>query len=196
MTLEEARLYLPLEDLVELDEIFEDRLFEMTRFLLSTVPVTKVIEAKIELMRKIHHAYELYAEEEINDRFERIELAPYDTRNLFDLTKIYQLNLSLLRKRISNSDSFLELMVAAEQLLQNMRDYAACWHMEHLEVPDDIRITRPEDEVQLLIELERLSKDGELMLEDLSKLPVENKVRREAIRLSLWHKREVNERAI
>src|SRR3989338_8440800 len=192
MTPEDARLYLPIEDLADLEDVFDDRLFEMRLFLLSTVPVTKVMEAKIQLMCKIHQAYEFYAMKEVKGHFDPIELLPYDTLSLFDLTVTFQRNMSLLRKRISGSGSFLELMVAAEQLLQNMREYAARWQMEHAEVPDDIRITRPEDEVELLTELERLSKDGDLTMEDVSKLSLANKVRREAIRLSLWHKREVN----
>lgn len=196
MTLEEAQLYLPLEDIDDLDNVYEDRLFEMMRFLLSNVPVSKVTEAKIQLMRKIHQAYEFYAKEEINDHFDPIELIPYDAQNLFDLTVDYQRNLTLLRNKLVPISSFLEMIVLAEQFLQNMREYAACWDMEHLEIPNDIRITRPEDEVELLIELERLSKEGELTMKDVFTLPLENPVRREAIRLSLWHKREVNDRAI
>lgn len=196
MTLEEAQLYLPLEDLADLDDVYDDQLHRMFLFLLRTVPVTRLMKGRIELMRKIHRAYEFYAKEEINDHFDPIELIPYDAQNLFDLTVDYQRNLRLLRNQLSLAESFPAMIVVAEQLLQNMRDYAACWNMDHREIPEDIRIMHPEDEVELLIELERLTKVGELTMKDVFTLPLENLVRREAIRLSLWHKREINDRAI
>ncbi len=196
MTIDEAQLYLPVEDLDELDDVYDVKLHELRNFFLSQVPVRSVFESKIKRMQKMQEAYQVLAGEVINDTFEEIELLPYDQTNVFDLTVAWQQNLSLLRFEVAVSESFPELEVVAGQLLENMRAYAACWNEDFGDVPEDIRMTRPEDEVELLVELERLSKMSDLQMKDVASLDADNIVRREAIRLSLWNKREADDRTI
>ena len=192
MTREDALLYLPIESDDELDDVYDERLHEFQRFFISNVPVSRLFNAKIETLKKIHRAYEVLANEKIDAEFAPYEMLSYTTDNLYDLVVQFQNNQNNLRQGIVMSESVLELIDVAQQMLENMRSYAACWKVGFNETLPDIRVTHPIDEVGLLIELEELNKTNSLAMKDVVNLDSTSLVYKEAIRLSLWRKLEGN----
>lgn len=57
MTVEEAHIYLPQEDGVDLIDLYESNLFVLKQFLVGHFPVSKVVQAKIKRIELLNTAY-------------------------------------------------------------------------------------------------------------------------------------------
>ena len=190
MTKEEALIYLPVSDGVDLEDVYDERMFSFREFFISSVPTTALYSAKISQLKMIHKAYEILADEKIAADFSELELLPYTEENIFDLVIAFQKNNSSFKYQVMMSESMLDLIDLAEQMLINMKNYALCWRLDLKLEGVDVKVTQPTDELELLKELELLHKDGRATLAEIPKLNSKSCVFKEAIRLSLWRKLE------
>ncbi|MDX2361127.1 MAG: hypothetical protein QNK23_09990 [Crocinitomicaceae bacterium] len=190
MTREEALLYLPISGIEELDDVYDEILHEFRTFFISKVPTTSLFSSKIERLNKMHLAYEVLAEEKIEAEFHEVELLSFATDNLFDLVIAYQQNQSNLKREVMLSESVLELKIIAKQLIENMKLYALGWEDVSYDKNTEVKVSQSIDEVELLVELERLHKEERAVLSEVPKLNSDSYVYKEAIRLSLWRKLE------
>lgn len=192
MNYEDALIYLPLEDGKDVEDVYEERLFELRMFFLARVPVSKVFNAKIELLKKIEEAYKLLSNDHADSDYSPVNLKAYDSELLLDLVSTFQQNTSLLKGEIVRCSSAKMLIFLVSQMLENMRNYARKWDLNLPLEASEIRVTVAPDEVGLLLEIEHMKSDGIISLRDLVKLNSNSLLYREAIRLSLWNKLEGN----
>jgi hypothetical protein len=194
VTPEEALLFLPLED-QELNEVYEDRLFDMKQFFLRQVPVSRLYASKVEKMKRLQEAYLALGGKDFTDHGSEGEMKLQIAPTLLESAKVYQGNLSALKAQVMRATSFPQLIKVSERLLKNMRYYAEAFAWKNQET-ESVRVSQAPDEMELLAELNRLDNQGIQHLARLAELNPDNCVRKEANRLSLWLKMEMDERAI
>jgi len=192
MNREEALLYLSLDQDVDLEDIYDERLYELRQFFILNVPTSKVFNAKIDVLEKIQKAYTVLGGKTKSELFSKVEILDYSTDVVRDLVHRFHENTSKLKTSAISASTVPDLISVANQMVENMRLYAACWRVELPVSVSDVRITQPSDSVDLLIELERLGKAGFNETREISELNSESLVYKEAIRLSLWNKLEGN----
>ena len=192
MDFEDALIYLPLEEGKSVEEVYDERLFELRMFFLTHVPIPKVFNAKIELLGKIEKAYNLLSKERRLVEIAPLSLKAYDSELLFDLVSTFQQNMSLLKSAIAISSSASALILLVSKTLGTMRDYARKWEVNELPQVFDIRVSVAPDEIELLLEIEQLKSDGIVSVHDIDKLNSKSLIYQEAIRLSLWTKMDGN----
>jgi hypothetical protein len=192
MDKEEALLHLPLDQHDDLEDIYDERLYDLRQFFILNVPTSKVFNAKIVLLEKIQSAYAVLGGGTKNAPVSKVEMLDYSTDVVRDLVRIFHENSSKLKTSAIGASTVPELISVANRMLENMRSYASCWKLELPVSALGIKITQPSDSVELLIELERLNKSGFSKTGEISQLNSESLVYKEAIRLSLWNKLERN----
>jgi len=74
MTAEEAQLFLKIENADELQDRWEEELFDIKRFLLTSTPIPKVFDAKIARLKKYAEAYEVLSGSIFINEADEIEL--------------------------------------------------------------------------------------------------------------------------
>lgn len=57
MTLKEAKLFFPVEDHEDIDELWEQRLFDQKQFFLTRPPISSVFNSRIKKLEKQYNAY-------------------------------------------------------------------------------------------------------------------------------------------
>ena len=194
MTHEEALLYFPIMNGAEIDDLYENRVFELQQFFLKQVPLSRLYRAKIKRMRLEHQAYlELGGICESNpmDLPDLITtLSPY----LLEVTRVYQTNLSQLKSTVIRVSTLIQLETVSTLFIANMENYARAFH--YSEKSSVVRVTQPEDELKLLQELILLDQEERITFAQISNLNMNSHVRREANRLSLWLEMEADERTV
>lgn len=190
MTREEAQLYLPSSDAEEASEVYADLLFEFQQFFLRQVPVSALFNSRFERMRRIEEARRVLIGDVQGDMFAP-ESFNYDVSDsMYQVVLSFQQHQSRLKWKVQQCTTLQGLAQVAGALLENYRKYAACWMEENGEIPADVRITQPEDEVELVAALRQLHAAAVDAPEKISGLPAGSIVRRESFRLSLWNRRE------
>jgi hypothetical protein len=64
MTKEEAKIYFPIPEGKDLEELFEERLFEYKQFFLSKVPLKRIVEPRLRKLFQMERAFQVLSEKE------------------------------------------------------------------------------------------------------------------------------------
>lgn len=191
MTIEEALVFLPVHVGEELLEVYEARVFTMQQFFLKQVPVSRLFRAKKERMLLEQEAYGILGGVVDDTILQCPEIRLANSDSLLEVVRVFHENRSRLNAALMRANSMEQLFLLSDLLLENMRNYALS--MAVTGEVEGVKITKPEDEMELLSELKVLESKGKMNREVISELDSENCVRKEAIRLSLWLKMELDE---
>lgn len=199
MTIEEAKLFFPFEEEDDLEDLYEERLFEYKQFFLSKALLKKVFSAKIKKMLKMHQAYELLVGESLSHK--KIDFAiQFTNSDLVAVFSEFQAQKNKLKLFIQQANSAVEIEQVLELYFQLQEAYIQQWPL--LEVSDDesIQVSVEPDDMELLKALKEVSKSGAINILDIvnfNSQTVENNsmnmIVMEAKRLSLLRKIDRNE---
>lgn len=193
MTKEEAAsiLNVSLEaDFEEIEEQFEQLLFERKKFFLQKIPIQKLFEPKLKAINQLIEAYELVSEEKLEHvtPLKTIMFQFHHSNLLISFNK-YHLYRNQLKQSLINASSFNDIEQIATELIKLESTYAALWYQEEIDTQHTIVGTFP-DEIQLLNALKNYLEMGGKSFEDLKKMknnPPEILIQ-EMKRLSLLYK--------
>jgi hypothetical protein len=193
MTKEEAAsiLNVSLEaDLEEIEEQFEQLLFERKKFFLQKLPIQKLFEPKLKAITQVIEAYELISGEKLENttQLKTFEFQ-FDASSLLISFNHYHLYRNQLKQGLINASGFNDIEQIATELIKLESAYAALWYQEELNTQQIIVGTFP-DEIQLLNALKNYLKMGGKSFDDLKKMknnPPEILIQ-EMKRLSLLYK--------
>lgn len=193
MTKEEAAsiLNVSLEaDFEEIEEQFEQLLFERKKFFLQKIPIQKLFEPKLKIIHQLIEAYELVSEEKLEHvtPLKTIEFQ-FDHSSLLISFNKYHLYRNQLKQGLINASHFDAIEQIATELIKLESAYAALWYQDELGTQHTIVGTFP-DEILLLSALKNYLEMGGKSFEDLKKMknnPPEILIQ-EMKRLSLLYK--------
>jgi len=196
MTQEEALIYLPIDEEDDLQDAYDEKLFELKQFFLSRFPMSKLIDARLTKFSKIEEAFVALGGIANDDGFSvQSDTPKFDS--ILAAHKWYNQKKNAIRLELSNASSFNKVEKVLEKYLEVTKHYAKSWLIPvEQEANSSLSISKEPDPMSIEEAFNELS-DLELINSDyISTLPDENVLKSEAKRLSLWLKFEMNERSI
>lgn len=177
-------------ELEEIEEQFEQLLFESKTYLLQKIPVQKLFEPKLKAIQYLIKAYELLSEKKIAHSNQVLTTDfVFDSANLLGSFNTYHHYRNQLRQALINSTNFDEIAQLATELLKLESAYAFLWYNEKIDMQNTIVASFP-DEIHVLTALKHYLELGGKSFDDLKKLknnPPEILIQ-EMKRLSLLYK--------
>lgn len=187
MTRSEALMYFPEGD--DLEDIYEEKLFEWKNFFVNRFPVRKLFASKLATLDLHKEAYAELGGEEESGLF---DLPPVSfTDDLLENFTRYSQHRNLLKARLFAAVSFDQIKQIAEALLSLTLEYAQAFAHD-TEVEVEVRLSIEPDPMELLEALRRAKELGVSSKKTVEQLPENHLVRSEAKRLSLWLKSNGN----
>ena len=144
MTTEEAKIYLPFSDSDEIEDFYQDKLFEFKHFFLIQAPIEKVFLAKLVKLEKLDLAYETLTKSTISkSEKQRLDFNFSDEiRNAFYL---FEEEKSKFRVKISSAENGFELKQAVKQILDLVKAYRQKWAIGlQLDIQIDVLSKEPD----------------------------------------------------
>ena len=196
MNLEEALIYLPVDEENEAQDLYEEKLFELKQFFLNRFPMSKLINARLSKFEKIEEAYQTLGG--AVPGFDELTVEPIpDFGSVHDLYGWYNLEKNALRLKLSSSESLGEVRLILNQYINVTKHYAECWSIPiHGIDTSEIKLGVEPNPMDVQAALEEISTIKKIDSEYILSLPDENWLKSEAKRLSLWLNFESNEQSV
>ncbi len=168
MTNKEALLFFPLPKDEDIEDFYEELLFEYKQFFISKFPINKVFIAKEKKMLQMHEAYEFLGGEQNDREFLNYEIPLNLPSSIKECFEVYQQNRNLLKNKILKSSSYFEITSLINSLLELQRIYSLKWTIvSHL--PDtEIQISNEPDPMALLLAIKEFNSKGGITFDDLN----------------------------
>lgn len=177
-------------DFEEIEEQFEQLLFERKKFFLQKTPIHKLFEPKLRSIQQIIKAYELLSEEKLDNVPQLITSDfQFDSSNLLMSFNTYHQYRNQLKQKLINASHFNDIEQVTTELMKLESTYASFWYHDELDTQQTIVGAFP-DEIELLSSLKKYLELGGKSFEDLKKMknnPPEILIQ-EMKRLSLLYK--------
>lgn len=187
----EAKMYLPISSLEELEDIYDDELFKLKQFFLTRVPSTKLLQIKKSKMDKLSNAYSFFGGEE-NISWDMPELVSFSNLSVLGAFSAYQENVTRIKMKIASVLCIRELIEIEKLHIVNLNNYASLFPV--IKTVSSTVVSQEPDQMLFLEEIKKNSLVEELQFREIPKLDVKNLIYKEAIRLSLWLKMESDAR--
>jgi hypothetical protein len=189
MKIEEAKIYLPIEEGDELEDAFEEKLFEFKQFFTSRFPVPKLFNSKLNKLKKLTQAFEVLG----GDKEEVVGFTDYafNPENLSDSFSQYSMLSNEFKARIYNAKGGGELKELVIRYIELTRDYASLWQCGFQDF-EGVIVSKEVDPMALEKELrnEAHIKSGNDIDFNASGMKL---IAQESKRLSLWLKMDGDE---
>jgi hypothetical protein len=168
MTQKEALLFFPLTNEAEIEDLYEDLLFEYKQFFINKFPLKKVFEAKEKKMLQMQKAYILLGGKNsafLSNFIDTNYNFPFSIKESFQL---YQKERNILKNNILKSISTIELSFFIHKLLNLQESYTEKWLIVS-NLPDtEIQITNEPDPMSLLNAINEFNSKGGITFDELN----------------------------
>ncbi len=158
MTTKEARVFLNADAFDDLEEAYEQLLFDQKQYFLNKPCIPKVFEGKIEKLKHFLEASMLLGLES-----DKVEVAMHDFHfsddTMLDVCRSYAQEINDCKKRLSQALSFGELKTLVEEQLQIFLNYASKWPL-FAEFQEGLKLSSEPDPVVFFQELKLLESQG------------------------------------
>lgn len=193
MTIDEARLFLGINDLSEdTEDVYLDRLHELKQQFTQQVPFKKLYTSRWKRMANIEQAYEVLVGISSNNAVYISRDVTYDkSESLKNLFTSFHHEVNFYKQAIYASSSLSELHSVTKEYYQCYFRFAEIFEIKNFS--EDVKISQPPDEMLLMEEIRLLSEQGVKKISQLNLTNTTSVVVREVNRLSLWFKKENNE---
>ncbi|MCR9173663.1 MAG: hypothetical protein NXI10_14270 [bacterium] len=182
MTESEALLFLGIEDVEELEDTYEAKVFEWKNFFVNRFPVPKLFQSKIKQIQKLEAAYQCLGGESDNTEPISIDLAFGTTFK--EVFHQYSERRAALKARLFRANSASELVQIAQSLVDLTLAYARCWDVESLN-KTGVVVSKEPDPMDLLEAINAAEARGVHNKSKIEDLPENHLLLNEVKRLSL-----------
>lgn len=168
MTENELKIFFPFDKNDDLDDLFEERLFEFKQFFIQKTIIPKVFEAKINKLLKIEQAYNIIKNNH-QQKFSitiKVENSFDIEQNILTVFNRYQIQKNDIKSKLQQSQSTIEIIQNVRALILLNKFYLDKW----VDVPTDneIVISRETDPMELLKAIQEFSRKGGINFVDIS----------------------------
>ena len=196
MTKEEALIYLPFDGEVDLEDLYEERLFELKQFFLNRFPMTKLINSRMNKFKRVEEAFTRLGGE-IPKISENVEITLLEFESIKDLFIWYNHEKNAIRLRLSSAQSGNEVHEVLRHYVSLTRHYAEHWKIPVTDQGNEaVKIAVEPNPMDIQEALNAFSEKQLINSVFISSLHDENYLKSEAKRLSLWLNFESNEQSI
>jgi len=182
----EALLILGISDAEDVENAYEEKVFEWKNFFVNRFPVAKLFHAKLHQLDKLEAAYEILGGQKHQSKMAESEEHPFD-RDFMAAFRAYSNQRSQLKMQLFAATNALQVKEVVLKLIALTRDYAQVWYDSALETKGAV-VSKEPDPMDILKALEEAKQLGVHNISEISRLPEGHLVLNEAKRLSLWTK--------
>lgn len=147
MTREEAQKYFNGTGEDDLEDAYEEQLFEYKQFLLSKAPISKLYESRQKKLAKLGEAYELLMDRHTSE-LPGMNIPEIASPVIAEAYLAFQKAKNELKRQISNASSAWQLLQLSEALVALEKSNASLWAAETAD--DDVIVSREPDPMYLL----------------------------------------------
>lgn len=190
MTKQEAKLFFPSESSEDLDDLWEQRLFEQKQFFLTRTPLVSVFQARLKKMEKQHEAYlTLSGQKETGRPFITAEKHLHQTPSILGAFNSFHQERNALKQRLLITHEFSSVKAILNAWIQLEKLNYDLWK-NPVALEDDIEVLKSKepDPMELLEHIKLLSTEKEIQTFDelhSSHFELPEFVRKEVKRLTL-----------
>ena len=168
MTQKEALLFFPHTNEVEIEDLYEELLFEYKQFFINKFPLKKVFEAKEKKMLQMQKAY-IHLGGKHSVCFSKSIVNNYNfPLSIKESFQLYQKERNILKNNILKSISTIELSFFINKLFNLQESYTKKWLIVS-NLPDtEIQITNEPDPMSLLNAINEFNSKGGITFDDLN----------------------------
>lgn len=139
-------LYFSEQDLEDLEESYENRMFEHQKFFLEKAPISKIYEARIKKIEQFHAEYKtlggMHSDEPLV--LSNFEFTGDNVKQLFHQHHQVRNQLKLM---LMQAPSAIHLIWIARKMVDIEKGYAALWAIDN---PEEVLVSKEEDPMDLL----------------------------------------------
>lgn len=190
MNREDALLYFPYEEEDDLNDLFEERLFEFKQKLMTIAPSRKLFDIQLSRFSKISDAY-LYLSDTV-DSNDVVEFSLIHFEDELAIAwKAYNESKNQLKLLLNRSESLNEIRQLVNLMLENMIRFTAPFELLNLkEDVNSVLLSKEPDPMEISAAIQKFNEAGFHKISEIKQLDSNNILFQEAIRLSLWSKKE------
>ena len=192
MTKEDALLYFPLNDEIDIDELYDELLFEQKQFLSNRMPISKVFNSRVSRLKKLEEAFLFFGGKKPESRKNDINLLECTNDSIHESHQVFQGNLTQIKLGLFNASTVTELLSSIDQLFKNQIAFARKFEQVDKQIEIHPIVSKEPDAMEIIKAIHAANEIGITKFNELSQLPVDNILIQEAIRLSLWLKLETH----
>jgi hypothetical protein len=168
MNNKEALLFFPLKENDDIEELYEDLLFEYKQFFITKFPLKKVFEAKEKKMIQMQTAYSFLGGKHSEDLEERNDKSYHFPTEIKECFINYQQERNILKNNILRATSAFEICEQIKLLINLQNSYSEKWTVVS-NLPDiDIQISIEPDPMSLLKAINEFNLNGGTTFEELN----------------------------
>lgn len=193
MTPQEAKIFLPHDDFEELEDVYEQKLFEAKQFFLSKFPISKVIDGRIKKLALIEQAWEVLSNEKHSQETPSEDFAFSNTQNLSQIWNEYQQARNSIKLKLQQTNDVLSVGKMAKSQVNVVR--SLCLKLELLPSPEgenSLLIGKEPDPMDIHFDLQGWKENGVEEVHQMDGITEDSPLGIELKRLSLWLKIESN----
>jgi hypothetical protein len=191
MTKEDALLYFPYNNEIDIDDLYDELLFEQKQFLSNRMPISKVFNSRIARLKKIDEAFVFFGGKN-EAALDELKLLVYDNDSIYESYQVFQKNLNQVRLSIFKASNVTELISTIDVLFKNQIEFARNFPTINQSLEANPIISKEPDAMEIIEAIQSATKIGITKFNELSQLPADNILVQEANRLSLWLKLETH----
>jgi hypothetical protein len=185
-------LFFPHNEGDDLEERYEELLFEDKQFFTTKAVVSKVFRARIEKMKKREEAFRSLTSSTISENYEPIQLSFEKTSDLHQNYLNFQKDRALLMQQLYRAKECQTVIDIIEHLLNRYVAYLVPWQMNRKEETAGVIISKEPDPTDLYNALKAFSEAGGKNVNEIQTLFYNGKslLETESKRLSLLFQNE------
>ncbi len=185
-------LFFPHNEGDDLEERYEELLFEDKQFFTTKAVVSKVFRARIEKMKKREEAFRSLTSSTISENYEPIQLSFEKTSDLHQNYLNFQKDRALLMQQLYRAKECQTVIDMIEHLLNRYVAYLVPWQMNRKEETAGVIISKEPDPTDLYNALKAFSEAGGKNVNEIQTLFYNGKslLETESKRLSLLFQNE------
>lgn len=192
MTPEEAKIFLPHDDISELEDVYEEKLFEAKQFFLSRFPISKVIQGRIKKLALIQQAWEVLSDKCREEATISLDTSFSDTHDLATIWNEYQQKRNALKLNIQQSNDVVSAGKWGELLVKVVCSFCVKLELHSSPEGEKIPIGKEPDPMDIHFDIQRWKEKGVESIQQISRITEDSPMGIELKRLSLWFKNESN----
>lgn len=160
--------YFKTSDLSEIEELYEQEIFELKQFFLSRAPIAKLFKGRIEKLKKLQEAFEGANSNQAITEFEI--LFPENAINLVDSYTNFQAAKNKIRLQISNELNGSNLLLLVHKLIDLEKNHAKHWSvLDDIELDETVVVSKEPNPIDILNAINEYQQKGNETLEELKR---------------------------
>lgn len=188
MTKEEARLFFPFTEEDDLNDLYEERLFEYKQFFLTRPVVKRVFQARLDKLLKMDAAYRVVVDQPESEKLSSTAALPVFPDEVLKAYQLYEQEKAKMRQQLALARDVATIRFQVDALIELTAAYQQKWMNESV-MDESINVSKEPDPMELLRSIRAFEEAGGQTFADVPRINADSVLLNEMKRVSLLLKK-------